>query len=91
MKKIEICQKILFGRPVSEIPPNPPFDKGGQGGFLAGPWFWGNIGCWVRLCQSTNYSPKANDHVLFEQSPKFNRKGVPRTAFDVFGKRLGGD
>jgi hypothetical protein len=38
MKNLEICQEILFGQPLSEIPPQPPFNKGGQGGFLAGPW-----------------------------------------------------
>ncbi len=32
-KESEICQEILFGQAVSEIPPQPPFDKGGQGGF----------------------------------------------------------
>jgi hypothetical protein len=33
MKNLEICQEILFGRPLSEIPPNPPFIKGGRGDF----------------------------------------------------------
>jgi hypothetical protein len=33
---LEICQEILLGQLVSEIPPTP-FDKGGQGGFLEGP------------------------------------------------------
>jgi hypothetical protein len=34
----EIWQKILICQPVSEIPPNPPLIKGGQGGFLASLW-----------------------------------------------------
>jgi hypothetical protein len=36
-KNLESYQEIVFGRTVSEIPPNPPFIKGGEGGFLAGP------------------------------------------------------
>jgi len=39
MKNFEICQEILFGRSLSEIPPNPPLIKGGEGGFLAGQGF----------------------------------------------------
>jgi hypothetical protein len=41
MENLEFCQETLMGQPVSEIPPNPPFRKGGQGGFLAGPGCWG--------------------------------------------------
>jgi len=36
-KNLEIGQEILSGQSISEIPPNPPFIKGGEGGFLAGP------------------------------------------------------
>jgi len=28
MKNLENCQEIVFGRTVSEIPPNPPLKKG---------------------------------------------------------------
>jgi len=38
MKNFEIGHEILFVQPLSEIPPNPPLLKGGQGGFLAGQW-----------------------------------------------------
>jgi hypothetical protein len=38
MENLENGQKILFGQPLPEIPPQPPFNKGGQGGFLAGQW-----------------------------------------------------
>jgi hypothetical protein len=36
-KNIENCQEIVIGRTVSEIRPQPPFKKGGQGGFLEKP------------------------------------------------------
>jgi hypothetical protein len=35
MKNLENGEEIVFGRTLSEIPPQPPFKKGGQGGFLA--------------------------------------------------------
>jgi hypothetical protein len=35
MKNPENGEEIVFGRTFSEIPPNPPLKKGGQGGFLA--------------------------------------------------------
>jgi hypothetical protein len=60
--------------------------KGGRGDF------WQGRGSGEILAAGCGYAnlriipQKQNDHVLFEQSPKFNRKGVPRTAFDVFGK-----
>jgi hypothetical protein len=41
MKHLEIWQKILFGQRLSEILGQPPFEKGGRGGFLAGPWYKG--------------------------------------------------
>jgi hypothetical protein len=33
MKNLENGEEIVFGRTVSEIPPNPPFKKGGRGDF----------------------------------------------------------
>jgi hypothetical protein len=33
MKEPEVGQKILFGQPLAEIPPNPPLKKGGRGDF----------------------------------------------------------
>jgi hypothetical protein len=41
MQNLEFCQETLIGQPVTEIPANPPLEKGGQGGFLAGPLCWG--------------------------------------------------
>jgi hypothetical protein len=48
MENLEFCQETLMGQPISEIPPQPPFRKGGQvgdstlrGGFLAGPGYRG--------------------------------------------------
>jgi hypothetical protein len=35
--KLEMGPEIFFGQPLSEIPPTPPFDKGEQVGFPAGP------------------------------------------------------
>jgi len=32
MKNLENGQEIMFGPAVSEIPPNPPLEKGGEGG-----------------------------------------------------------
>ena len=53
MKNLENCQEIVFGRTVSEIPPEPPFKKGGQGGFLAGPWSMGKS--WLRVAARLIY------------------------------------
>jgi hypothetical protein len=36
MKNLEICQDILFGQSIAEIPPNPPLTKGGRGDFWQG-------------------------------------------------------
>ena len=33
MENLENCQEIVFGLTISEIPPNPPFLKGGRGDF----------------------------------------------------------
>jgi hypothetical protein len=43
MKNLENGEEIMFGRALSEIPPNPPLKKGGQGGFLAGAVVLGEI------------------------------------------------
>ena len=47
MKNLENGEEIVFGRTLSEIPPQPPFKKGGQGGFLAGAWSMGKSWLWV--------------------------------------------
>jgi hypothetical protein len=36
LQDLEIWQEIASCRLVSEIPPNPPLIKGGEGGFLEG-------------------------------------------------------
>jgi hypothetical protein len=38
MKNLENSEVIMFGRPLSEIPPNPPLKKGGRGDFWPEPW-----------------------------------------------------
>jgi hypothetical protein len=64
MKNLEIWQEIPIGQPVSEIPPNPPLEKGGRGDF------WQAIGPKenaipsLRLCQPTNSSRKSIEHSL---------------------------
>jgi hypothetical protein len=45
LKLFKFCKENPFGKFVSEIPPTPPFIKGGQGGFLEGadsliPYIW---------------------------------------------------
>jgi hypothetical protein len=36
-------KQINIGQRFSEIPPNPPLEKGGKGGFLGGVWSWAKI------------------------------------------------
>jgi hypothetical protein len=38
MKNLENGEEIMFGRALSEIPPNPPLKKGGRGDFWPEPW-----------------------------------------------------
>jgi len=45
MKNLENGQEIVFGRIVSEIPPNPPLKKGGRGDFWQGRGPGENPGC----------------------------------------------
>jgi hypothetical protein len=55
-------KQINIGQRFSEIPPNPPLEKGGKGGFLEGVWSWAKIVIWVaaqprcvHLCPDKNF------------------------------------
>ncbi len=52
---------------------NPPFDKGGQGGFLVSPQGRGNLISGLRLLRGTNYCLKFIEQVLLEQRSNFQR------------------
>jgi hypothetical protein len=75
-ENLKFAKKSCLVKP-SLKSPQPPFDKGGQGGFGRAMVLRKILGCWVRLCQYTNDFPKVPDHTLFEQSPLFvsKRKG----------------
>jgi outer membrane lipoprotein-sorting protein len=49
-KKVQkICQDVLSGQSIVEYRPQPPFNKGGQGGFLARQLWQGKAGYWALL------------------------------------------
>jgi len=63
MENLEFCQETLMGQPVSEIPPNPPLEKGGrsetrlyEGDFWQGRGTGENRISWLRLCPFTDNS-----------------------------------
>ena len=67
MENLENCQEIVLGLTISEIPPNPPFLKGGRGDFWQGRGPRGNPGYWLgprqlrrsfKKCLSTQSSNK---------------------------------
>jgi hypothetical protein len=67
MENLENCQEIVLGLTISEIPPNPPFLKGGRGDFWQGRGPRGNPGYWLgtgqlrrsfKKCLNTHFSNK---------------------------------
>ena len=55
-KLLRNLARTLIGQPVSEIPLNPPLEKGGRGDFRQVRRPRENMISWVRLCQFINNS-----------------------------------
>jgi len=75
LKNLEIGQEIVFGRTVSEIPPNPPLKKGGrsetrlyEGDFWQGRGPNENPCYWLQPLPIYELLLMRDRHVLFEQS-----------------------
>jgi len=75
MKNLENGEEIVFGRTLSEIPPNPPLKKGGRGDFWPGPWSQGKS--WLLVAFLPIYEPllKSDRSRTFRTKSKIWRNG----------------
>jgi len=75
----------VLGQPVSEIPPEPPFKKGGQGGFLAGPWSQGKSWLLVAALPICEQLLKIDSARIFEQSLNFRSNKGKGSKWGILG------
>jgi hypothetical protein len=78
MKNLENGEEIMFGRALSEIPPNPPLKKGGRGDFWPEPWSKGKS--WLLVASLP----------IYEALLKSDRSRTFRTKSNIgmMGKRI---